>query len=292
MAYVLSYFTASDEALHLALSEDGTAFRHLNDGRPILRSSVGSGSIRDPFIGRSTDGTFQLLGTDGWRSRSIVHATSRDLLSWSPAELLPVMSTVEGAFNAWAPEFFWDRGLGKYVLIWSSAVGDGSRRPSAHQVWEDPDEPQAIWSCTSEDFVRFSAPSVFFSPGYSVIDATVVADQDSYLMAYKDERGENSVPTEHKNVRFARFETAAGPVTPWGEPVPASPVEGPTLYKSGRNWTLLVDRFLEHRYAAFLSDDDAHTWTPAPVTLIPGMRHASVLHVPADDPVLESLRRQ
>ena len=122
MIHVMSYFTEADEALHLAVSTDGRRFDAVAGGQPVLRGTVGTGRLRDPFIGVGPGGVFHLLATDGWTSSSIVHATSHDLLTWSRQELIPVMAAVDGAHNAWAPEFFPDPATGRYHLIWSSVV--------------------------------------------------------------------------------------------------------------------------------------------------------------------------
>ena len=85
----MSYFTTLDEALHLAASQDGHRFAVLNGGAPLLRSTVGTRTLRDPFVGLGPDGMFHLLATDGWTSRSIVHAVSADLRAWRGRSLSP-----------------------------------------------------------------------------------------------------------------------------------------------------------------------------------------------------------
>lgn len=273
--YVVSYFTDADEALHLAYSHDGEKFAAVNDGRPVLRGTVGTGRLRDPFIGVGPDGLFHLLATDGWTSPSIVHATSADLLTWSDQELLPVMAGVEGAHNAWAPEFFLDRGTGLYHLIWSSVVESGSTAEG--RDYEHIGQDHRIWSCTTEDFRTFSAPGVFFDPGHSVIDATVrVADGGGFLMAFKDERGTNDLATAHKDIHLITFDTPGGPYTSALGPVTPSVVEGPSIFRREDELVMIFDHFLEGRYGAARSTDGVE-WEPVSLALPPGMRHASVL---------------
>ena len=50
MPFVISYFTSDDESMYLAFSRDGFEFAPLNDGQPVLRGEVGTGTLRDPFI--------------------------------------------------------------------------------------------------------------------------------------------------------------------------------------------------------------------------------------------------
>lgn len=275
--YVMSYFTNTDEALHLAFSPDGHAFTEVNGGRPVLRGTVGTGRLRDPFIGLGPDGLFHLLATDGWTSPHIVHATSRDLREWSDQRLLPIMEGIVGAHNAWAPEFFLDSATGRYHLIWSSVVEAGSTAKG--RDFANVGQDHRIWTCTTTDFRTFSAPEMFFDPGHSVIDATVhAAIGGGFLMAFKDERGTNDLKTQHKDIYVTTFHTPGGPFSPPTGPVTPAVAEGPSLYRRTDEWILLFDHYLEGRYGAIRSQDGL-VWEPAPMTLPEGMRHASVLYV-------------
>ncbi|MET8979960.1 glycoside hydrolase family 43 protein [Streptomyces sp. NPDC004539] len=277
--YVVSYFTDADEALHLAYSLDGEEFTAVDGGRPVLRGTVGTGRLRDPFIGAGPDGLFHLLATDGWTSPYIVHATSADLVHWSEQRLIPVMAEVDGAQNAWAPEFFLDRASGRYHLVWSSVVAPGTSAEG--QDYEHVSQDHRIWHCTTEDFRTFSAPALFFDPGHSVIDATVrEADGGGFLMAYKDERGDNDLTTAHKDIHLTTFDVPGGPFAPSLGPVSPSVVEGPSLFRRDGDWIMIFDHFLEGRYGAARSTDGTE-WEPVSLGLPPGMRHASVLETPA-----------
>jgi beta-galactosidase len=273
--YVISYFTEADEALHLAYSHDGEEFHAVNDGLPLLRGTVGTGRLRDPFVGVGPDGLFHLLATDGWTSPFIVHATSADLLTWSDQTLIPVMADIDGAHNAWAPEFFLDSATGLYHLIWSSVVESGSTAEG--RDFEHESQNHRIWHCTTKDFRTFSSPDIFFDPGHSVIDATVRQLNDGeFLMAFKDERGTNDLTTAHKDIRLTTFDTPGGPFTSPTGPVTPPVVEGPSIFHRGDEIVMIFDHFLEGRYGATRSTDGV-TWEPVSLALPPGMRHASVL---------------
>jgi hypothetical protein len=272
--FLISYFMTDDESMFLASSHDGVAFRPLNEGKPVLRGEVGTATLRDPFIGLGRDGLFHLVATDGWRSTSIVHASSTTLLDWSPQRLVPVMADVPGARNAWAPEFFTDPATNLIHLIWSSLVDVDVDivTTEAHE--------HRIWGTTTVDFDSFEPARLFFDPGHAVIDATVQVASGGFLMAFKDERGINHVQTAHKNISITTFIApgAAAFAKPVRTPAPP-PVEAPSLFRRDQEWILLYDRFLEGSYGA-LSTSDLSTWEPASIWLPPGMRHASVLHVP------------
>jgi len=271
--YVMSYFTNEDEALHLALSRDGRRFEPVNEGRPILHGTVGTGRLRDPFIAVGPGGVFHLLATDGWSSAQIVHATSTDLVTWSEQQLVPVMVGVAGAHNAWAPEFFHDPVSNRYHLIWSSVVDSTT---AEDRDWENVGQNHRIWRCTTTDFVSYTPAEVFFDPGYSVIDATVARNGGHFMMAFKDERGINDPSTDHKHILVTTFVEPNGEFTTPTGPVSPAAVEGPTFFQRDGEWILLFDHYLEGRYGA-VSSRDGVTWTPIGIELPAGIRHASVL---------------
>jgi len=66
--YLFSYFKGNGEdGLHLAYSEDGLAWRALNDDRPYFHPTVGKEKLtRDPSIVRGPDGMYHMVWTAGW----------------------------------------------------------------------------------------------------------------------------------------------------------------------------------------------------------------------------------
>jgi hypothetical protein len=248
-----------------------------------LRSRVGSGTIRDPFIGRTADGTYHLLATDGWHSTSIVHSSSPDLLDWTEPHLLPVMVQIPGAGNAWAPEFV-QVSDGLVHIFWSSILGEAADP----EQWPTTPQEQRIWTTTTRDFSSVGEASVFFDPGYSVIDATVVADpvRGGYLMAFKDERGPNPGEGVHKRISLARLEKLGSAISAVSAPVSAWPVEGPALYRRGEHWVMIFDHFLDGYYGA-VESVDGEQWSRTDLLVPEGMRHASVLAV--DDATLKNV---
>lgn len=272
---LMSYFTAASESLHLAVSVDGRTFLALNGGEPLMTSAVGTGRLRDPFVGLGSDGRYHLLGTNGWASTSVVHAVSEDLRSWRHQELLPLMAGVPGAHNAWAPEFFLDE-TGAARLIWSSCVDDDA----SARDWEYEPQDHRIWHSLTRDFRTFSPPGIFFDPGHSVIDATVVEHQRRYHLAYKDERGDNALDSPYKRIMVASAVASAGPYKGGSDPVSPAGSEGPTMFRAGNEWLMLFDRFLEGGYGA-ASSPDLLTWSPVDVVVPSGARHASVTRLTA-----------
>lgn len=273
----MAYFRTEAEALHLAVSEDGLRWCAVNDNRPVLAGAVGAKSLRDPFVFPARDGQFHLLATNSWSSAEIIHAVSDDLIHWSAQELLPVMRGVPGTRNCWAPECFRDQEAGLYRIIWSSATGDPSG-PS--------DGNHRIWQATTRDFAALSHPEIFLDPGYSVIDATVAHHDGTYLLAFKDERGDNHRPLREgapwKAIRVCAARSGSGPWTEVSEFVTPSLTEGPALFRRGGRWMMIFDHFMTGQFGAAESKDGRH-WTPITdkMTFPPGPRHANVFEIDA-----------
>lgn len=278
--FLMSYFRTDAEALHFAVSADGLRWEALNGNRPVLAGTLAGGSIRDPFLVQSADGLFHLLATSGWGDQGILHTQSADLIHWQQQATLPVMAGVPGVRNCWAPECFYDFEEGIYRILWSSSVALGA----AEEDWN-----HRIWEVTTKDFKTCSSARLFFDPCYSVIDATVVRFGGRWLMAFKDERGQNRPGTGFKAIRAAWASQAAGPHSEISALLSPPLTEGPVLFRREGMLTMLFDHFSEG-YFGGLQSADGRTWNalPNPLVLPDGVRHASVLEV--DDGVAAALQ--
>ena len=275
--FVMSYFRTDCEALHLAWSGDGLKWMPLSIN-PILRADSKLKTMRDPHISRARDGVFHLFFTDGWGGDSIGHSTSTDLLHWSPQAIVPVMQGVGGTCNCWAPECFYDYEEDLYRIIWSSTVI--SPRMSTHV--DEYGFDHRIWGTTTRDFTSYSPAQIFFDPGYNVIDASVARHDDRYLLAFKDERGENRQGTDYKAMRVCKSSRASGNWTEISELVSPSLTEGPALFRRDDEWIMIFDHFMEDFFGAATSRDGVQ-WTSISdqMQFPPGPRHASVFEVDA-----------
>lgn len=287
----MTYFRTPAEALHLALSEDGLNWRALNSNRPVWRASIGSQNVRDPFILRDETGIYRLFATNGWSADSILLADSRDCVSWENERLVPVMQGVAGVRNCWAPECFWDEDEGYYRAIWSSSLDARSR----HELEAGADWDHRIWTSSTPDFNNWSAATRFFDPGHSVIDATVArlpapdANGNTWMMAWKDERGENLPGQQFKRIKTSLARTSLGPWESDSEFLTPELSEGPALFRRrdarlGEGWTMFYDLFMGGHFGA-LHSSDGIGWTDisAEVSLPEGPRHASIISIPDED---------
>lgn len=279
--FVMSYFRTQSEALHLALSDDGLTWTALNANKPVLHPGGGATRMRDPHLSRARDGLFHLLYTTDWSSDSIGHCTSPDLLHWNEQRMVPLMCDVAEVKNCWAPECFYDRDDGAYRVIWSSSVTERN----APDDWN-----HRIWSATTTNFIEYSAPELFFDPGYSIIDATIAYHNNEYLMAFKDERSDNRGTPVHKTIHLCKSMHGAGPWNEVSAPVTLPLTEGPALFRRNNEWVMLYDHFTEGFFGASKSADGVN-WIniTSQMRFPPGPRHASVVEVEPE--IGEALRR-
>ena len=296
--YLFSFFTgegtSNGEQVYFGLSQgnDPTRWRQLNGGQPVLTSNVGTRGVRDPFIIRSPQGNrffqiatdLRIFGNGNWDaaqrtgSKSIVVWESTDLVTWSAPRLVRVSPDTAG--NTWAPEAYYDDGLGQYVVFWASKLYSTS----------DPNHTGSSYNrmmyATTSDFRTFSAAQVWVDKGYSTIDSTLIRHDGTFYRYTKDERGSGSTPcsqfilaersTTILNRTYSFLSECIGRGT-------ISRGEGPTVFKSNtaERWYLFIDEFGGRGYIPFESTNLASgTWSAVPSFTMPGRpRHGTVLPV-------------
>lgn len=190
VGYLFANFPVHDEQVYMHLSDGNNAlsYRQLSyDGTPettrILQSTIGTTGVRDHFIVaqpdnskywlHATDLKVNALGGDfinatRFGSRSIVIWESSDLANWSEPRLSPPLANVS-AGNVWAPESYWDSTREEFVVIFSSRYWDPA---DANRTGRSP--PNQLMYVTTRDYETFSEEQVYFSPGYPVIDCSLL----------------------------------------------------------------------------------------------------------------------
>lgn len=236
------------EQVYFMVSENGRDWEALNDAEPVLVSDLGEKGVRDPYIIRSPDqNKFYLIATDlsihlngDWgraqtaASQSIVVWESEDLLNWSEPRLVKVADDDAGC--TWAPEAVYDTERGEYMVFWASKTKD------------DHFAKHRIWAVRTKDFKEFGAPFVYIEKPTTVIDTTIIRENDIYYRFTKDERD--------KAITMEKSKTLMGK---WTEVSEFSlktlhGYEGPTCFmieppQSGKpaRWCLLLDWYSKGR---------------------------------------------
>ncbi|GAA1275686.1 hypothetical protein GCM10009634_18560 [Saccharothrix xinjiangensis] len=297
--YLFGYFTgegsATGEQVHFAASRGNDALKwdELNNGKPVLTSSLGDKGVRDPFIIRSPEGDkFYLIATDlkihgngNWDlvqrngSRHIEVWESTDLVTWSQQRHVRV--SPETAGNTWAPEAYYDESIGAYVVFWASKL----------YTADDPQHTGNTYNkmlyATTRDFRTFTEPKVWVDPGYSVIDSTVIKHGAEYYRFTKDERNNTSstpcskfiLAEKSTQLRDTSYDFVADCIGKGS----INQGEGPTVFKSNTEdrWYLFIDEFGGRGYVPFETTDLASgQWQLATGYELPSRpRHGTVLPV-------------
>lgn len=276
-AYLFTYFTGNGaDGLHLAWSEDGYRWEALGEGASFLVPQVGKDKLmRDPSVVAGPDGTYHLVWTTGWWDRHIGHASTRDFLTWSEQQTIPVMEHVATARNSWAPEVMWDEQRGRFLICWASTI------PGAFPQTEGSSEDSLdhrLYATTTADWKTFEPTRLFCDPGFSVIDGAFLPGVDGkFRFVVKDE----TLHPAKKHLRLAVADDLEGPWREFGTPFTRDWVEGPTAIRVGRDTLVYFDVYKEKHYGA-LRSRDLNMWedVTSSVTLPPGARHGTMIEVP------------
>ncbi|HVT29779.1 MAG TPA: alpha-L-fucosidase, partial [Lacipirellulaceae bacterium] len=274
-----SFRNNGEDGLRFLYSDDG--YRWQNIPGTFLKPRVGGGKLmRDPSLVQGPDGTFHLVWTTAWKGdRGFGYARSKDLVHWSEQRFIPVMEHESSTINVWAPELFYDEVNRQFVICWASTIP--GRFPDH---LEPHDNNQRLYYTTTRDFETFSPARLFFDPGFSVIDATIMKDGNWFVLVFKD----NTRP--QRNLRVAFGESALGPWRDVSEPFTGHFTEGPSVLKIGAKWLIFFDAYGRNSYGA-VSTRDFRTFTDLShkVSFPKGHKHGTVLR--ASRKLVDGLRK-
>lgn len=282
--YLFTYFTKNGEdGLHLAASADGYTWERLNAGRPYLTPKVGrSKLLRDPCVVRGPDGIFHLVWTSGWNENNIGYASTRDFLTWSEQQEIPVMAHEPRVRNCWAPEIAFDAGRREFLIFWASTIPGRFTETAGSS---ETDYNHRMYYTTTRDFSTFAPTQLFYDPGFNVIDATLLQAHGQHYLIIKDET--RYPPRKYLQIAVGKdmrgpFAPLSGPITP-----PGLWVEGPSAIKIGEDYVIFYDAYQAKHYGAIRSRD-LRTWEDITGKLqLPNegtpvrMRHGTVIEVPS-----------
>lgn len=248
--YLFSYFKGNGDGLHLAYSNDGYVWEALHNDSIILKPSVGKDKLmRDPAIIRGGDGKFHMVWTVSWNEKGIGYANSSDLVNWSEQKYIPVMEHEPNARNSWAPEITYDKENDFYMIYWATTIT--GLFPES-QSKEENAYNHRMYYTTTKDFKTFTDTKILYEPGYNVIDATIVKEDNRYIMFFKDE----TIEPPQKNIKIATSEKLTGPYSEAGDPITIDYwAEGPTTLKINDTWIVYFDKYRNHEMGAVASDD-------------------------------------
>lgn len=276
--YLFSYFVGNGEdGLHLAYSHDGLKWETLNNNRSFLKPELGKDKLmRDPSITQGKDGTFHMVWTTGWWDKHIGYASSKDLMHWSEQKIVSVMYYEPTTKNAWAPEVYYDKRNNLFYIIWASTIL--GKFPELRTSVNEKGLNHRQYFVTTKDFVTFSETKLFFDPGFSVIDGTIIKKGSTYWFIVKNE---NSAPAE-KNLRvtFSKDLKKGFPINVSENISGNDWAEGPTPLRIGKYVYVYFDKYRDKKYGAIRSKD-GKIWEDisSEVSFPKGVRHGTTFKV-------------
>ena len=267
-----SFHEPATEGLRFIYSQDGLRWDSIEG--VFLRPEVGQQKVmRDPSIVRGPDGTFHLVWTSSWRGdRGFGYSSSKDLIHWNRQQFIPTgMDTT--TVNTWAPEIFYDELKRQFIIVWASCVP--GRFPDYQ---EDSKNNHRLYFMTTRDFQKFSKAQLFYDPGFSVIDATLVKrGLKDYILVLKD----NSRPM--RNIKVAFGPSPYGPWSEASEPFTESFTEGPSTARIGDWWYIYYDSYRHKIYGAHRTKDFKTFQDQTGAVSFPvGHKHGTVFMAPEE----------
>ena len=274
-----SFHEPATEGLRFVYSYDGIRWDSIQG--VFLRPEVGLQKVmRDPSIVKGPDGTFHLVWTSSWRGdQGFGYSSSKDLIHWTPQRFIATgMDTT--TVNTWAPELFYDDVKRQFLVVWASCVP--GRFPDGQ---EDHKNNHRLYYLTTKDFKTFSKPQLFYEPGFSAIDATIVKRAKAdYVMVVKD----NTRPM--RNIKVAFSSSPYGPWSAASEPFTEQFTEGPSTAKVGDWYYIYYDSYRHKIYGAHRTKDFKTFQNQTGTVVFPvGHKHGTVFM--SDEKLVEGLVR-
>lgn len=285
-AYVFTYFKENgQDGLHLAYSEDGYKWIALKNDTSFLTPQAGKDKLmRDPCVIKGADGLYHMVWTVSWTDKGIGYASSKDLIHWSKQEFLPVMALEEKARNTWAPEITYDDRTKKYMIYWASTIEGKFLETKSEQ---EKGYNHRIYYTITKDFKKFSKTKLLYEPGFNVIDASIVKQDQGFVMYLKDET-RNPV---QKNIKIAISKNLEGPYSKASEAITANYwAEGPTAIKIDKSWIVYFDKYTQKKYGAVKKTPQGWIDISEQISFPPGARHGTVIKVSKEE--LDVLKKQ
>lgn len=301
MPYLFVHFkekiTPDGESVYFGISRDGYNWEQVNNGNPILTSSMGDRGCRDIEIVRLHTGGFVILTTDlciarrmdenynvDWKqvnshgSKCLCMWKTDDLVNFSGQKLIYFGRDDFGCL--WAPEIFFDSENEEYLIHWGSTVE------------EDGFSHMSIYCSVTKDFETFSEPKLYFTKDNEILDSHITKVGDTYHLFYKNSSNPPmNMHATSKNL-YGPFEHDKGFEEYMDREIyhPGS-YEGPTTYTlpDGR-WCLMLDFFGCEKekmgYVPFVSSEPGNmnfSRADGEFTFPYGFKHGKVIEITAEE---------
>jgi hypothetical protein len=271
----------SKDGVYYAISLDGLHWKLANGGKPVVPPTEPGELMRDPFVQRGPDGSFRMVWTWAWYKPLVMgYSESKDLLTWTPHRQLAVMPNEPKALNVWAPALYYEPVQKRWLIFWASSIP--GRFPGENTGDSSTSGPlnHRIFSTTTADFKTFTPAKLFFDPGFSVIDATLlppIAAGKPFTLIFKDER---KTPLE-KHLLTATGPSFEGPWTNISQPISETWSEGAAIIPVAGGYMAYYDHYSQGQHYGAIFSPDLLNWSDAmgKMEFPAGMRHGSFLQI-------------
>lgn len=289
-------FTPDGEQVYFGLSRDGFSWESVNNGQPILESTMGDEGVRDFTITRTVDERFIIMATDlglanhfagkyrnSWEvvshegSKYMAKWESGDLVHWSSQKLVKIGDENNGC--AWAPDIIYDETTGEYVVHFSTILLD------------DPTDHMTIDYVTTKDFENFSSPKIMCAKkDYSIIDSNIVYFDGWYYRFIKNNSSDGHIYLERGKNLFGEFERLEE-FDKEMDKLEKGCYEAPTCFRlANGKWCVMLDFYGcekdKQGYVPFVADDIStgkFIRSDAEFSFPYGFKHGTVLPITMDE---------
>ncbi len=134
----------------------------------------------------------------------------------------------------------------------TSSLSSAGPRPSPAAFPTTPSRTTTISGCTTRRRATsktFAPAKLFFDPGFSVIDGTIVKNADRYVLVLRKTRGRCGRCGWHSAIR------RSGPGATSRSRFTANFTEGPSVLKIGDDWLIYYDAYRDGIYGAAKTRD-------------------------------------
>jgi len=185
--------TVDGEQVYFALSRNGFHWEMVNNGKPVLESTMGDCNVRDCVIYRLKNRKFIILATDAGLARhfngkyksswaeisrngnkEMAFWESSDLVHWNTQRMIKLGDENFGCM--WAPDIIYDSKNCDYIIHWSSS----------HSSYNY--SRKKIYFCRTKDFLSFTKPDVLYEKDdASVIDSAMYEENGIFYFFVKSD---------------------------------------------------------------------------------------------------------
>jgi len=271
----------ANQGLRLLYTQDGYHW----DSLPgiFLKPEAGADKImRDPSMVQGPDGVFHLVWTLAWKgNHGFGYASSKDLIHWTGEKVIPIMADQKATVNVWAPELFYRKDHKDFLVVWASTIP--YKFPKG---LEDEDNNHRLYYSLTKDFEHFSEPKLYYDPGYSSIDATLVQrGKSDFVLVFKDNT------RNERDIKVAFGKTALGPFVNQSKAFTPAYSEGPSVLKTHGKYLIYYDWYRQGKFGASRTKDFKHFENITDNVVVPkGHKHGTI--VPVSGKFLKTLLKQ